>query len=212
MDKILLYGAGGHAKNVIDAIEKERKYEIVGIIDDNSDLHGKSYCGYPIIGGFDILGERRYRDSKIIIAITCGEVSCKLYRKVKSLGYDLGVVIHPSAVIARDVCIGPGTMIMANAVVNINVKIGTNVIINTGAIVEHDCEISDFVHIAPGAHLAGAVKVDKASMVCLGASIIEFIRIGENSVIGAGAVVINDIPNNVTAVGIPAKIIKGDKT
>ncbi|KPL19217.1 MAG: hypothetical protein AMJ92_04200 [candidate division Zixibacteria bacterium SM23_81] len=207
-DKILIYGAGGHAKVVIDAIEKEQKYKIMAIVDDNSKLHGKNYCGYPVIGGLSKLVEGKFSDFKIIIAITDGKVSSKLYRQIKSLGYKLGIVIHPSAVVARDVLIGPGTMVMANAVINSNAKIGTNVVINTGAIVEHDCEIGDFVHIAPGAHLAGAVKIGEASMVGLGATVIESRQIGENSIIGAGTVVINDIPNNVSAVGVPARIMK----
>lgn len=208
MEKILVYGAGGHSKVVIDAVEKEKKYKIVGIIDDNLEIHGKNYYGYMVIGGFDKLKGNTYKDCKLIIAIARNNVRKRLHRQLYSLGYEFVSVIHPSGQIARDVSIGPGTMVMANAVINPSAKIGTSVVVNTSAIVEHDCIIGDFVHIGPGTHLAGAIVVSKGAFIGIGASVIEFIQIGENSIIGAGSVVIKDIPNNVTAAGVPAKVIK----
>lgn len=210
-DRILLYGAGGHSKVVIDVIEKEGRYEIAGIIDDKHEMHGRSYCGYRVIGGFDRLKEKDCKNCKIIIAIAYNNIRENLYKRVELLGYEFVSAIHPSAQIARDALINHGTMIMANAVINTSTKIGKCVVINTGAIIEHDCKIGDFSHIASGAHIAGAVTVSKSSFIGIGSSIIEFARIGENSVIGAGAVVIDDIPSNVTAVGIPAKVIKRNK-
>jgi UDP-perosamine 4-acetyltransferase len=205
MEKIIIYGAGGHCKVVIDAIENQKKYEIIGIVDDNKNKLGKDCEGHSIIGDFSILKNNKFSGCKILIAITNSKIISKIYTKINTLGYSFGVVIHPKAIIAKNVTIGTGTMVMANAVINPNVRIGSCVVINTSAIVEHDCIIDDFVHIAPGVHLAGAVKIGKTSMVGIGSTIIESKQIGENSIIGAGAVVIKNIPDNVTAIGVPAK-------
>jgi acetyltransferase EpsM len=210
-ERILLYGAGGHSKVVVDVVEKEGKYDIAGIIDDKHELQGRSYCGYRVIGGFDRLREKDCKSCMIVIAIAYNNIRERLYKRVELLGYDFVSVIHPSAQIARDVLINHGTMIMANAVINTNTEIGKGAVINTGVIIEHDCKIGDFSHIASGAHIAGAVTVGESSFIGIGSCIIEFTRIGKKSVIGAGAVVIDDIPGNVTAVGIPAKVIMRNK-
>ena len=208
MQKILVYGAGGFGKVVIDAIEKETKYEILGVLDDNTNIHGINYYGYLVIGGFDRLKGNDYKECSLIVAIARPNVRENLYRQIESLGYDLTSIIHPSAQIAKDVSIGSGTIILANAVINTGAKIGTSVIVNTSAIIEHECIIGDFTHIAPGVNLAGAGVVGKGSFIGIGASVIEFIRIGENSTIGVGSVVVEDIPSNVTAVGVPARMVK----
>jgi len=103
---------------------------------------------------------------------------------------------------------------MANTAINSGTKIGENVIINTGATVDHDCVLEDYVHISPGAHLAGNVYVGELTHIGIGASLIQGVKIGRNVIIGAGAAVINDLPDNVTAVGVPAKVLKqhGDLT
>jgi len=208
MEKILVCGAGGHGKVVIDAIEREEKRKILGVIDDNANLHGKDYYGYEVIGGFDRLDGNAYKDCRFILAIARNNIRRILQRRLESLDYEFVSIIHPSALIAKGVSIGPGSMIMANTVINPSAKIGTSVVVNTGAIIEHDCVIDDFTHIGPGVHLAGAVSVGAGSFVGIGASVIEFIKIGSSSIIGAGAVVVDDVPDNVTAVGVPARILK----
>jgi len=210
-NKLLIYGASGHGKVIIDIVEKESRHEIVGFIDDDFTLQGQDFCGYSILGGFDLLNKALYHDCKLILAIGDNRVRKNLCKKLKDLGYELARAIHPSSQIARDVSIGSGTVIMANAVVNSGTKIGGNVIINTGATIDHDCIIGDYVHISPGGHLAGNVKVGELSHIGIGASVIQEVSIGKNSIIGAGAAVIHDIPNNVIAAGVPAEIIKQHK-
>lgn len=207
-DKALLYGAGGHAKVIIDILEKEGRYEIAGIIDDNSKLQGKHLQGYKIIGGFEVLLSSDYQGCKLIIAIGENRVRKGLYERVKVLGYEFASAVHPSAQIAKDVSLGCGTVVMANAAINPGAVIGKQVIINTGATIDHDCVLGDFVHISPGAHLAGNVTVGELTHIGIGASVVPGVKIGRNSIIGAGAVVIDDIPDNVTAVGVPARVIK----
>lgn len=207
-NNLFIYGASGHAKVIIDAVIKEGKYRIVGIIDDDPKLWKSKFCGYPVIGGDNVLKDKAYRDSRLILAIGDNAARKKLWQTINVLGHELACAVHPSAQIGGNVFNGVGTVIMANTAINSGTKIGENAIINTGATVDHDCVLEDYVHISPGAHLAGNVYVGELTHIGMGASVVQGVRIGKGVIIGAGAVVIDDIPDNVTAVGVPAKVSK----
>lgn len=206
--KILIYGASGHGKVIIDIVEKEGRNKIVGLIDDNPQLLRQSFYGYPILGGFDVLKEQVQHNYKLILALGDNKSRKELWEKIKPLGYELICAVHPSAQIGKDVFIGSGTVIMANVAINPGAGIGENVIVNTGVTIDHDCLIGDYVHISPGTHLAGNIEIGELTHIGIGVSIIPNIKIGKGVIIGAGAVIVEDIPDNVTAVGIPAKVIK----
>jgi sugar O-acyltransferase (sialic acid O-acetyltransferase NeuD family) len=207
-DKILIYGASGHGKVIIDIVEREGRYKIVGLIDDNPSVQGQDFCGYPVLGGFNLLEEGAFRDCRLVLAVGDNLARKSLWERIRPLGYRLASAIHPSAQIGRDVSLGLGTVVMAATAINSGSRIGENAIINTGATVDHDCVIEDYVHISPGAHLAGNVHVGELSHIGIGVSVIQGIRIGRGVIIGAGAVVIEDIPDHVTAVGVPARVTK----
>ena len=207
-DGLFIYGASGHAEVIIDAVIKEGKHRIVGIIDDDPKLWKGEFCGYPVIGGENVLKDKTDRDSRLILAIGANAARKKLWQTINALGYELACAVHPSAQIGRNVSIELGTVIMANVAINSGTKIGENGIINTGATVDHDCVLEDYVHISPGVHLAGNVHVGELAHIGIGASVIQGVKIGRNAIIGAGAAVIDDIPDNVTAVGVPAEVIK----
>jgi acetyltransferase EpsM len=208
VEMVLIYGASGHGKVIIDIVEKEGKYKIAGLIDDNPEMQGRDFCAYPVIGGLDVLKEDDRNAYKLILAMGDNQSRKRLLERVKPLGYQLANAIHPSAQMGRDVLLDSGTVVMANVAVNPGTRVGENVIVNTGATVDHDCIIGDYVHISPGAHLAGDVEVGELSHIGIGASIVAGVRIGRQSVIGAGAVVIENLPDYVKAVGIPAKVIE----
>jgi acetyltransferase EpsM len=213
-DGLFIYGASGHAKVIIDAVIKEGKYRIVGIIDDDPNLWKGEFCGYPVIGEENVLKDKTYRDTRLVLAIGDNAARQKLWQTINASGYELACAVHPSAQIGRNVFIGVGTVIMANTAINSGTKIGENVIINTGATVDHDCVLEDYVHISPGTHLAGNVHVGELTHIGIGASVVQGVKIGRNVIIGAGAAVIDNIPDNVTAVGVPARVLKqhGDLT
>jgi sugar O-acyltransferase (sialic acid O-acetyltransferase NeuD family) len=204
--EVLIYGAGGHAKVVIDIVEHQGLYEIIGLIDDAPQCHGQEFFGYRVLGGQEILSQHRH--CSILIAIGDNATREKLQEVVKALGYELATAVHPSACLGREVSIGPGTVIMAQAAINAGTVIGEGVIVNTGATIDHDCWISDFAHISPGVHLGGNVAVGRLTQIGIGACAIPGVRIGERSIVGAGAAVVTDIPDGVVAVGVPAKAIK----
>jgi sugar O-acyltransferase (sialic acid O-acetyltransferase NeuD family) len=207
-EKIFVFGASGHAKVVIDIIERQGLYEIAFLADDNVVLKGTEFFGYPVIGGKEELLAMRDTVTAGIVAIGSRKFRSEISSWLAANRISLISAIHPSAQLARGVTVGSGTVVMAGAVVNSDCSIGYDVIINTNASVDHDCTVGDGVHIAPGAVLCGGITVGDMAFVCAGASIAPNITIGDRAVVGAGATVIYDVPDGVTVVGTPARLLE----
>ncbi len=205
---LLIIGSSGHAKVVIDIVEKQNFFSIIGLIDSFRNI-GQETLGYKVLGAesaiFDVSAS--YENLHLFIAIGDNAVRFGVYNQLQSLGLNLpfATLVHPSAIIGKEVSIGCGTVVMAGAVINPDAKIGDFAIINTSCSIDHDCKISDFATISPGAVLGGNVKIGRFSVVSLGASIKHGLSIGEDSIIGAGAVVIKSIPNHEIHIGVPAR-------
>jgi acetyltransferase EpsM len=207
---LVIIGAGGHARVVSDIARLTRKYSIAGFLDDaNAASRGTEFCGATILGGLEQLEKLLGAGVRhACVAVGHGEGRLHLARRATEAGFELPVLMHPSAVCAIDVSIGPGTVLVAGAIVNPGARLGANVIVNTAASVDHDCTIEDGVHIACGARLAGHVHVGRGAWVGIGAVVKEHVRIGAGATIGAGAVVLRDIPEGVVAYGVPAQVIQ----
>ena len=205
-------GAGGHAKVVIEILRLIGGYELVGLLDPKEELWGTDVAGVPVLGNDSLLPEL-YNQGVRWAFIGLGTVANtrprrQLYEKARQQGLQIVRLIHPQAVIAPSVEIGHGPTIMATAVINTDSRLGDNVIVNTAAIIEHDCVIGDHVHIATGARLGSTVRVAEGTHIGLGASIRQCIHIGRGAVVGAGAVVVDDVPDEVTVAGAPARILR----
>jgi sugar O-acyltransferase (sialic acid O-acetyltransferase NeuD family) len=160
-EKIVLLGGGGHCHSVIDVIEQENKYQIVGII-DKKELFGTNVLGYKIIASDDDL-EEIYKTCKNAI-ITVGQIESnhvrvKLFNRLKEIGFNLPIIISPIAYVSKHSFIDEGTVIMHHTLINANVKIGKNCIINSKALIEHDVIIEDNCHISTASVINGAVLV-----------------------------------------------------
>ncbi len=205
--RMLVWGASGHALVVADAIRRQGKYEIAGFVDTVSPERADTpFAKGRILGGLEVLS--RCRDegvSHLFIAIGDCDVRLRLAEQAASFGYELGIVVHPSAIVAEDVHIGAGTFIAAGVVVNPGTTVGEQVILNTGCSVDHDCRLADGVHVGPGAVVAGHVTLGRATLLGAGSVVKDHLSIGAGAVIGAGGVVINDIGSHVIAIGVPAR-------
>lgn len=198
---IVLYGASGHCKVIIDIIFSSDKFKIYSIIDDNENTKN--------VFNYDVIHSKQFEfkhDLNYFISIGNNRVRKNIANR---LNVNFPVLIHSySRVSPLKVFVGKGSVIMVGAIINPFVKIGEHCIINSGAIVEHDCKIGNFVHICPGVNLAGSVEVGEGTMIGIGTVVIQGVKIGKWAIIGAGAVIVNDIPDYAVVVGVPGKIIK----
>jgi len=211
MKRVLLVGAGGHAKVVWDTLQvqdREHTVEVVGIVDDDPQRWGQRLLGLPILGPVSAIAQMDA--DAALITIGNNQARHRIYEAIKALGIPLVNAIHPTAVIATDVQIGLGVVVFANVVINIGTVIGDDVILNTGCIVDHDCVIGPHVHLAPGVRLAGGVTVGVGTLMGVGAVAIPGVAIGQWVTVGAGGVVIDNIPDGVTVVGVPAIVQRGE--
>jgi len=215
MPKVVIIGAGGHAREVLDILLTCRanghEIELLGFIDENPDNHGRTLDGFPVLGDFRWFQGVDRGDIKVICAVGTPQVCHKLAQKARALGLRFASAISPQACISPHARIGSGVMIFPNVIVNTGAVIGDHVILNVAVTVSHDTVVGDFCNINPGVHLAGNVTVGEGCYIGMGTNVIQGTTIGPWSIIGAGAAVIRDIPPRVTAVGIPARIIKVHK-
>jgi sugar O-acyltransferase (sialic acid O-acetyltransferase NeuD family) len=218
MQNIVLIGGGNQAHYTIDIIEKEGKYNIIGIIDSIQKV-GSEKFGYKILGRQEDLKEliSIHNIDGGIISIGDNWSRYYVYNQIINVvpNFEFVNAIHPSVVIGNTTELGIGIIAMAGCIFNPKAKIGNFTFFATGAQVEHDNEIGDFASISAGSLTGGYVKIGKFSAITLGVTIMDRIEIGENTVIGAGSLVVKSLPNNVLAYGAPAKIIrnriKGEK-
>ena len=207
--KIFLYGASGHAKVVLDAMEKQGMYKVICLFDDDPTLNQRKVFGYIVQGGRQQLlcfGEQ-FEIKVGFVAIGNNDVRARIAEWLRQAGYKLATVVHPAAQIGRGVSLGEGVVVMAGAVINSDTVVGDNVIINTGATIDHDCLIAAATHVAPGATLCGNVKIGEGSLIGAGSTIIPGVKIGKHVTVGAGSTVIRDIPDTMLVTGTPAKSV-----
>lgn len=206
MKTLAIIGASGHGKVVADAARNCGSWQKIVFYDDawpNKTLNGVS----AVVGSTACLLKSDDKPD-VIVAIGNNKIRFDKQKQLSAAGFVVATVIHPKAIVSESAAIGVGTVVMAGAVVNADAVVGAACIINTNAVIEHDCILADAVHISPGASLAGGVSVGEFSWVGIGASVIQLKVIGKHVMVGANAAVVADLPNGVTAVGVPAKIIK----
>lgn len=200
MRRLAIIGASGHGKVIADIARRIGYSEIV-FFDDDESIH--ECGGYPVVGKSSEAGTI---DADVIVGIGNADIRKRIQESVPE--QKLVTLIHPDAVVAEDVVVGEGTVVMAGAVINPGVRIGKGCIINTCSSVDHDCEVGDYVHISVGSHLCGTVSVGSGTWIGAGATVSNNISICSDCMIGAGAVIVKNIDSAGTYMGVPARRIR----
>lgn len=218
MKNILIFGASEHAKCTIDILEQMKEHRIAGVLDDSLPKNS-SFEGYKVLGKIKNLPEVM-NNGEIeggIIAIGDNYTRYRVCMSIleRSPGFSFVSAIHPSAVIGKNVTIGPGSVVMPGVIIGNSSTIGKHTLLGAKASVDHDSRIEDFSSFGPGCTTGGNVRVGFCSAICLSAGIIHGISVGEHTVIGAGSIVNRHVEDHVLAYGIPARKVrsreKGDR-
>ena len=204
---VLVLGAGGHAKVVIDSLRACGR-EVAGVLD--ADPTPRVVAGAPVIGSDADLARLRGEGlACAFVALGGNALRARLGVRLRDLGYTLADAVHPSAVLSPSVVLGGGVAIMAGACLNADTRVGDLAIVNTGATVDHDGDLGEACHVAPRCGLAGNVTVGARAFLGVGCSVIPGITVGADAVVGAGAAIVRDIAAGARARGVPARVVRG---
>src|SRR5690625_1818912 len=198
--RLVMIGAGGHAKVCYDIAQKMNKWNEIIILDDNPE---NDY--FEISGSISEL-ENYIDDSDFFAAIGDNDIRESITNNLLNLKVNIISLIHPQAVITQNIEVGKGTVVMAGVVINSGTRIGEGCIINTSSSIDHDSIIDNFVHVSPGTILSGTVTIGKNTWVGAGTVVSNNINIGSYIVIGAGTVVVNNLKERGTYYGVPARM------
>ena len=218
MKNIIIFGAGGHAKVIVDIIEKQGKFNIAGFIGTHREKN-TVIMGYKVIGDESSLKDIifNYEIYGGIIGIGDNSIRAKVLDKVIKVIPNFKFVncIHPKSILGKDVTLGEGNVLMAGVIINSSARIRNHCILNTNSSVDHDCLMSDFSSIAPNVTVGGNVKIGDYSAIGISTSIFHNVNIGKNCIIGGGSLVCSDTKENSVYYGSPCKFIRehtiGDK-
>jgi sugar O-acyltransferase (sialic acid O-acetyltransferase NeuD family) len=204
---VLIVGAGGQGRIVADILLAGRKTSgltPIGFVDDREERAGSTLLGLPILG---TVGQMRgIPHDAIVVAIGDNHLRQQVTLGLEAAGERLATATHPWTSIAADVVIGAGAMISAGAVIAPGARIGRGVLVNTNASIDHETRVDEFAHVSAGATVGGNVTIGARTLVGLAAAVMSGCQVGADCVVGAGALVHRDLPDNVVAVGVPARI------
>ena len=206
--RLLVIGAGGHAKVVIEAVRAAGGFDVVGVLDPAPPA--PLIAGVPVVGDDDDLPRLRSEGlTAAIVALGDNALRLKVGRRLRSLGFALPAIVHPSSFLAPSARVGSGAVVMARATVGTDTRVEDLAIVNTAATIDHDGVVGVAAHIAPGCALAGNVMVGERALVGVGSAVRPGIRIGAGAVVGAGSAVVADVLDGARVGGAPARPLSG---
>lgn len=212
MRRVVIIGAGAHGREVLEILRHQAQtqtdLQALGFIDDDIKLKGQTLDGAPVLGTWDWFDGVDRREVAVISGVGFPEVRKYLVDRAAAIGLRFANAISPLSYVSPNAVIGEGVAIYQNGIAARGTLIGDHSIINLGAIVSHDTKLGAYATLNPGVNLAGNILIGEGTYLGIGCSVIQGINIGAWTTIGAGAAVVTDIPDNVTAVGVPARVIK----
>lgn len=196
---VVIYGAGGHGKSLIDLVRSMSTYRIIGIVDDSVEV-GTSIMGVSVLGGGEVLPDLHKKGVRLAINAVGGignvSVRVKVFRRILEAGFSCPAVLHPTAFVEASAELAAGVQVFPHAYVGSEAWVGFGSIVNTGAIISHDCSLGSHVNISPGAILAGEVKVGDGALIGMGVTVNLGAKVGAGARVGNGATVKSDVPAN----------------
>lgn len=211
--KIVIIGAGGQGLIVVDALLRAREAgedaEVVALLDDDASLSGKLLLGIPIAGPLASLG--RVPHDAVVVAIGDNLRRREISERLVAAREELVTARHPFSWVSPGARLGQGTMISAGAIVSPGAELGRGVLLNTKASIDHDTRVGDFAHVSPGATVGARCVVGEETLVAPGVTVVSGCRIGARTVVGAGSVVVRDLPDDVVAWGVPARVVRPNR-
>lgn len=212
MTQVVIIGAGGHGREVAEILRHQAQrgadIQLLGFIDEQPRLHGHSIDGLMVLGDWSWFDTRSGADVAVICAVGTPQICRRLVHKAQARGLRFINAISPLAHVSSGARLGQGIVVFPRVVISTGVYLGNHCILNMAVTVSHDTSVGAYSNLNPGAHLAGDVKIGVGCYVGMGTNVIQQRSIGSWTIVGAGAAVVHDLPGNVTAVGIPAQVIK----
>lgn len=207
--RLVILGAGAHARAVADLVAEESAHTVLGFADPHPALAGQTVLGLPVVGGDEaaVAGARegRYDGALVGVGNTAMAARRRLWTLLRAAAIPSPAVVHPRAVVAASARLGSGSVVFAGTVVGARVVTGANVVLYSGCIVEHDSVLEDHVYLSPGVVLAGSVTVRDGAFLGAGAIALPGVTVGRDAIVAAGAVVTEDVAAGATVVGVPAR-------
>ena len=209
--ELIILGAGGFGREAsllveeINAAKQGKQWELLGFVDDDKAKWGTRLRGYPVFGGTEHLRTVEL-NAQVIVVVGDPILKKKIVEEVKPFGFGFATLVHPELKVEGEVEIGRGSLINKGCLLTINIKIGEHVSINPGCGIGHDVDIGDYSTLMWHVNLSGNVQIGKGCLLGTGTTVLQGIKIGEGVTVGAGAVVTKDLPDNCTAVGVPARV------
>ena len=210
--KVVILGAGGFGEDVywylsdIDKVKQE--IDVLGFIDEDPVKQGSCLAGLPVLGGLEWFETIDMSSVKVVCGVTSGRTKMALAEKIARLGLEFATIIHPSVWMGPLAEIGYGTVVGAGCMLSTQAKVGRYVSIVTDSVIGHDAVVGDFSSVFMDCHIGGHAILEEGVSIGTAATVLNEVRIGKWSIVGAGAVVTKNLPEYVTAVGVPAKVIK----